>query len=33
MVQYKIHSDKVLIIPGHTDEEVLQNTGKKVNDR
>ena len=29
MVQYKIHSDKVLIIPGYTDEEVLQNTGKK----
>lgn len=29
MVQYKIHSDKVLIIPGYTDEEVLLNTGKK----
>lgn len=29
MVQYKIHSDKVLIIPGYTDEEVLQNKGKK----
>lgn len=29
MVQYKIHSDKVLIVPGYTDAEVLENANKK----
>lgn len=29
MVQYKINTDKVLIVPGYTDEEILQNSEKK----
>lgn len=29
MVQYKINSDKVLIVPGYTDDEILQNSSKK----
>lgn len=28
MVQYKINSDKVLIVPGYTDSEILQNSSK-----
>ena len=31
MVQYKINSDKVLIVPGYTDAEILQNANKKGN--
>lgn len=29
MVQYKINSDKVLIVPGYRDDEILQNSDKK----
>ena len=29
MVQYKINTDKVLIVPGYTDKEILQNENKK----
>ena len=29
MVQYKINTDKVLIVPGYTDEEILENSEKK----
>lgn len=29
MVQYKINSDKVLIVPGYTDQEILENSSKK----
>lgn len=28
MVQYKVNADKVLIIPGYTDEEILKNANK-----
>lgn len=28
MVQYKINADKVLIVPGYTDEEILKNANK-----
>lgn len=28
MPQYKINTDKVLIVPGYTDAEILENTGK-----
>ena len=28
MVQYKVNADKVLIVPGYTDEEILKNASK-----
>ena len=33
MPQYKINSDKVLIVPGYTDAEILQNASKDTKDQ